>query len=60
MNDSPYLSGYIFEEDGNIQGYAMIAKSFPQSLESLVYGLRIYILEKHTEDWELEAGFLLM
>ena len=28
LNDSPYLSGYIFEEDGNIQGYAMIAKSF--------------------------------
>ena len=28
LNDSPYLSGYIFEEDGTIQGYAMIAKSF--------------------------------
>lgn len=27
-NDSPYLEGYIFEEDKKIQGYAMIAKSF--------------------------------
>ena len=27
-NDSPYLEGYIFEEDGLIQGYGMIAKSF--------------------------------
>lgn len=28
VNDSPYLEGYIFENDEEIQGYAMIAKSF--------------------------------
>ena len=28
VNDSPFLEGYIFEEDGIIKGYAMIAKSF--------------------------------
>lgn len=28
VNDSPYLEGYIFEEDGQIQGYAMAARSF--------------------------------
>lgn len=28
INDSPYLEGYIFEEDRFIQGYGMIAKSF--------------------------------
>ena len=28
VNDSPYLEGYIFEEEGEIQGYAMVAKSF--------------------------------
>lgn len=28
VNDSPYLEGYIFESEGNIQGYAMAAKSF--------------------------------
>ena len=28
LNDSPYLEGYIFEERNQIQGYAMIAKSF--------------------------------
>ncbi len=28
VNDNPYLEGYIFEEDGRIQGYAMLAKSF--------------------------------
>ena len=28
VNDSPYLEGYIFEENGLIIGYAMVAKSF--------------------------------
>lgn len=28
VNDSPYLEGFIFEENGVIQGYGMIAKSF--------------------------------
>lgn len=27
-NENPYLEGYIFEENGRIQGYAMAAKSF--------------------------------
>ena len=28
VNNSPYLEGYIFEDAEEIQGYAMIAKSF--------------------------------
>ena len=28
LGDSPYLEGYIFDNDGEIQGYAMAAKSF--------------------------------
>lgn len=28
IGTSPYLEGYLFEEDGKIQGYAMVAKSF--------------------------------
>ena len=28
ISDSPYLEGYILEEEGQIQGYAMIAKSY--------------------------------
>ena len=28
INDNPYLTGYVFENFGDIQGYAMIAKSF--------------------------------
>ena len=28
IGDSPYLEGFVFEADGQIQGYGMIAKSF--------------------------------
>ena len=28
VNESPYLEGFIFEANGEIQGYGMIAKSF--------------------------------
>ena len=28
INDSPYLEGYVFECDGAIVGYGMVAKSF--------------------------------
>ena len=28
INNNPYLEGYMFEENGQIQGYAMAAKSF--------------------------------
>ena len=28
VSDSPYAEGYIFERNGAIQGYAMVAKSF--------------------------------
>lgn len=28
VNSSPYLEGYIFEAEKEIQGYAMVAKSF--------------------------------
>lgn len=28
ISDSPYLEGYVFEENGTIEGYAMLALSF--------------------------------
>jgi len=28
VSDNPYLEGYIFEDEGMIMGYAMVAKSF--------------------------------
>lgn len=40
INDNPYLEGYVFEENGQIQGYAMIAKSF-----STEFGLKCIWIE---------------
>lgn len=28
LNNNPYLEGYVFEDSNDIQGYAMVAKSF--------------------------------
>ena len=28
VNDCPYLEGYVFEDNGEIQGYSMLAKGF--------------------------------
>lgn len=28
IGGSPYIEGYVFENSGNVQGYAMLAKSF--------------------------------
>ena len=28
ISDSPYLEGYVFEENGEVSGYGMLAKSF--------------------------------
>lgn len=44
ISDSPYLEGYVFEESGKIQGYAMVAKSFSTEFGSLCVWLEdIYV-----------------
>ena len=48
LSDSPYLEGYVFDLEGTLQGYAMLAKSF-----STEYGKRciwiedLYILKQY-------------
>ena len=48
LDDSPYLEGYVFDLEGTLQGYAMLAKSF-----STEYGKRciwiedLYILKEY-------------
>ena len=46
INDNPYLEGYMFEENGQIQGYAMAAKSFSTEFgRSCMWIEDIYIKE---------------
>ena len=48
VNSSPYLEGYIFENDGEIQGYAMLAKSFSTEFgKPCIWIEDIYLKEKY-------------
>lgn len=47
INDCPYLEGYIFENDGEIQGYGMVAKSFSTEFGKPCMWIEdVYIKEK--------------
>ena len=48
INDSPYLEGYIFENSGEIQGYAMVAKSFSTEFGKLCMWIEdLYFKEQY-------------
>ena len=48
VNDSPYLEGYILENDEEIQGYAMIAKSFSTEFgKSCIWIEDLYLKESY-------------
>lgn len=48
VNDSPYLEGYIFENSEEIQGYAMVAKSFSTEFgKPCIWIEDLYMKEKY-------------
>lgn len=48
LSDSPYIDGYVFEEDKTIQGYAMLAKSFSTEFgRQCVWVEDVFIKPKH-------------
>ncbi len=48
VEEGPYLEGYVFQEGQNIQGYAMVAKSFSTEFGRLCIWIEdIYIKEEH-------------
>lgn len=48
IGDCPYVEGYVFESDGVLQGYAMIAKSFSTEFGKKCIWLEdIFIGEKY-------------
>lgn len=48
VNESQYLEGYIFENSGKIQGYAMIAKSFSTEFgKPCIWIEDLYIMEEY-------------
>lgn len=57
INNNPYLEGYMFEENGQIQGYAMAAKAFPQNSAVPVSGWKTFISKRIFVEPALEAYF---
>ena len=52
ISDNPYLEGYVFENDGYVFGYAMLAKSF-----STEYGKPcIWIEDLYIQEQECNTG----
>lgn len=48
INESPYLEGYIFEASNEIEGYAMIAKSFSTEFgKQCIWIEDLYIKEEY-------------
>lgn len=48
VGECPYLEGYIFEKDGKIQGYGMVAKSFSTEFGKVCMWLEdLYIKEEY-------------
>lgn len=48
VNDSPYLEGYILEGEREIQGYAMVAKSFSTEFGKPCFWIEdIYLKEEY-------------
>ena len=58
VNDSPYLEGYILEEKGEIQGYAMIAKSFSTEFGKPCIWIEDLYLKEPYRGMGIGSGFL--
>lgn len=48
LSESPYIEGYVFDLDGILQGYAMLAKSFSTEYgKNCIWIEDIYILREY-------------
>ena len=57
VNDSPYLDGYIFENAGKIQGYAMVAKSFSTEFGRPCIWIEDLYIKEEFRNQGLGSGF---
>ena len=48
IGDNPYIEGYVFEDNSNIQGYAMLAKSYSTEFgKSCIWIEDIYVKDEY-------------
>jgi GNAT superfamily N-acetyltransferase len=57
VNDSPYLEGYIFENAFEIQGYAMVAKSFSTEFGRPCIWIEDLYIKEEFRNQGLGSGF---
>lgn len=58
INDSPYLEGWVFEENGEIIGYGMIAKSFSTEFGKPCIWIEDIYLKENYRDRGLGSAFI--
>lgn len=59
INDSPFLEGYVFEEEGSILGYSMLAKSFSTEFGKPCIWVEDIYLKPPYRDRGIGSSFLL-
>ena len=58
VSDSPYLEGHVFEENGQLQGYAMVAKSFSTEFGKRCIWIEDLYVQPQFRGLGLGGGFL--
>lgn len=58
INESPYLEGYVFYNDKELQGYAMIAKSFSTEFGKACYWLEDLYVKANYRGLGIGTAFL--
>ena len=57
VGDNPYLEGYVFEEGGEVVGYAMVAKSFSTEFGKPCLWIEDLYMEKEHRGLGLGTSF---
>lgn len=58
INSNPYLEGYVFENNNEIQGYAMVAKSFSTEYGKSCMWIEDLFIKKEYRSLGLGSDFL--
>ena len=59
VSDNPYVEGYMFEQDGAVQGYGMAAKSFFDRVRQAVHLAGGYLYQGGIPRLALAASLLI-
>ncbi len=58
ISDFPYIEGYVFENGGTIQGYAMVAKSFSTEFGKMCIWIEDLYIKDEYRGLGIGSGFL--